>query len=279
MMPPAQSHLAWSPRRGGSPISSEREPFLSLVVPAYNEEGRLPESLRRIASYLGEQPYDWEVVVSDDGSEDGTAAVVESFAARDPRFRLLRLAHRGKAAAVRGGVMASRAKLSFICDADLSMPIEEVGKFLPFFAEGYDIAIGSREAPGARRYHEPYYRHLMGRVFNRIVRFLTIGGFQDTQCGFKCFKADVARDLFERSHLYCDDSQPIQGPLVTGFDVELLFLAVRSGYRVAEVPIDWYYAKGSKVRPVRDTFAMLGDVLRVRFNDLRGKYNGRPGQH
>jgi dolichyl-phosphate beta-glucosyltransferase len=237
---------------------------------------RLPESLRRIEQYLAGQPYDWEVVVADDGSEDGTALVVDAFATRDERFRLLRLMHRGKAAAVRGGVMAAQGKLSFICDADLSMPIEEVGKFLPFFAEGYDVAIGSREAPGARRYHEPYYRHLMGRVFNGIVRCLTIGGFQDTQCGFKCFKAEVARDLFERSQLYREDGQPIRGPLVTGFDVELLFLAVRSGYKVAEVPIDWYYAEGSKVRPVRDTFAMLGDVLRVRFNDLRGKYNGRP---
>lgn len=253
-----------------------REPFLSIIVPAYNEEARLPDSLSKIASYLATQPYDWEVIVADDGSEDGTAAVAAEFAGRDERIRPVGLIHRGKAAAVRGGVMAARGKLAFICDADLSMPIEEVGKFIPLFAEGYDIAIGSREAPGAKRYNEPYYRHLMGRVFNRLVRLLTIGGFQDTQCGFKCFKAEVARDLFNRSQLYRADGGPIKGPLVTGFDVELLFLAVRSGYRVVEVPIDWYYAKGSKVRPVRDTFAMMGDVLRVRWNDLRGAYDERP---
>lgn len=261
---------------GGSAISGTCEVLLSLVVPAYNEEARLPDSLGRIMAYLATQAYEWEVVVADDGSEDDTAAVAESFAARDGRIRLVRLPHRGKAAAVRGGVMAARGRLSFICDADLSMPIDELGKFLPCFDEGYDVAIGSREAPGAKRYNEPYYRHLMGRVFNRLVRVLTVGGFQDTQCGFKCFKAEVARDLFNRSQLYRADGGPIKGPLVTGFDVELLFLAVRSGYRVAEIPIDWYYAKGSKVRPVRDTFAMVGDVLRVRWNDLRGKYDERP---
>jgi dolichyl-phosphate beta-glucosyltransferase len=244
-------------------------------VPAFNEEARLPDSLNRIVAYLATQQYEWEVVVADDGSEDDTVGVAEAFAVRDQRIRLLHLPHRGKAAAVRGGVMAAKAKLAFICDADLSMPIHELGKFIPCFTEGYDIVIGSREAPGAKRYNEPYYRHLMGRVFNRLVRLLTIGGFQDTQCGFKCFKAEVARDLFNRSQLYRDSDGPIKGPLVTGFDVELLFLAVRSGYKVAEIPIDWYYAKGSKVRPVHDTFAMVGDVLRVRWNDLRGMYDER----
>ncbi|MHB1130963.1 MAG: dolichyl-phosphate beta-glucosyltransferase [Chloroflexota bacterium] len=256
-------------------MSEQHDPFLSLVVPAYNEEERLPDSLAKVTTYLSTQPYDWEVVVADDGSEDSTAAVTEVFAASEPRVRLLRLVHRGKAAAVRGGIMASRGKLAFICDADLSMPIHEISKFIPPFAEGYDIAIGSREAPGAKRYNEPGYRHLMGRVFNRLVRLLTIGGFQDTQCGFKCFKAEVARDLFNRSLLYSGEGAPIKGPLVTGFDVELLFLAVRSGYRVAEIPIDWYYAKGSKVRPLRDTFRMIGDVLRVRLNELRGTYDER----
>lgn len=188
---------------------------------------------------------------------------------------MLNLRHLGKAAAVRGGILAARGELAFICDADLSMPIEEVAKFLPSFAQGYDIAIGSREATGAKRYGEPFYRHLMGRVFNRLVRLLTVGGFQDTQCGFKCLRAAVARDLFNRMRLYSDDGRPIKGPMVTGFDVELLFLALRSGYRVAEIPIDWYYAKGSKVNPVRDTFRMFGDVVKVRINDLRGQYNHR----
>ncbi len=227
-------------------------------------------------TYLRQQPYEWEVVVADDGSEDGTANVVERFAADESRVKLLRLSHRGKAAAVRGGVMAAQGRLTLIADADLSMPIAEVAKFIPWFEAGYDIAIGSREAPGARRYGEPFYRHLMGRVFNRLVRTLTIGGFQDTQCGFKVLRTDVARDLFERMLLYSADGRPIKGPMVTGFDVELLFLAVRGGYRVAEVPINWYYAKGSKVSPVRDTFRMFGDVLRVRINELRGKYDHRP---
>ncbi len=254
------------------PITPPPIPFLSLVIPAYNEESRLPDSLAKILAYLKDRPYTWEVIVADDGSEDGTAQVVASFAAVDQRFRLLRLAHRGKAAAVRSGILAARGELAFICDADLSMPIEEIGKFVPLFAEGYDVAIGSREAPGAKRYGEPFHRHLMGRVFNRIVRLLTVGGFQDTQCGFKCLRAEVARDLFARMRLYRDDGREIRGPMVTGFDVELLFLAVRRGYRVAEVPVIWYYATGSKVRPVRDTFRMLKDVLLVRLNDWRGMY-------
>lgn len=256
----------------GRAIFSNDEPFLSLVVPAYNEESRLPDSLAKIAAYLGEQPYSWEVVVADDGSEDGTAAQVSAFSAREGRIRLLSLPHCGKGAAVRAGILAAKGKLVFICDADLSMPIAEVAKFIPLFAEGYDIAIGSREAPGAKRIGEPFYRHVMGRVFNAVVRLLTVGGFRDTQCGFKCFKASVARELFTHALLYGDDGRPIKGPMVTGFDVELLLLAVRRGYRVAEVPIDWYYGEGSKVRPVRDTFRMFGDVVRVRLNDWRGKY-------
>ncbi|MHB1415131.1 MAG: dolichyl-phosphate beta-glucosyltransferase [Chloroflexota bacterium] len=256
-------------------IAGSNSPFLSLIVPAYNEESRLPDSLAKIVSYLRKQDYEWEVVVANDGSEDGTAAVAERFAALDGRVRLLNLKHLGKAAAVRGGILKARGELVFICDADLSMPIEEVAKFLPAFAQGYDIAIGSREAVGAKRYGEPFYRHLMGRVFNRLVRLLTVGGFQDTQCGFKCLRAVVARDLFNRMRLYSDDGRPIKGPMVTGFDVELLFLALRSGYRVAEIPIDWYYAKGSKVNPVQDTFRMFGDVVKVRINDLRGQYNHR----
>jgi dolichyl-phosphate beta-glucosyltransferase len=257
---------------GGRSIPTQIEPLLSLVVPAYNEEARLPTSLKKITDYLQTQPYDWEVIVADDGSEDETAAVAEAFAAADERVRVLRLKHLGKAGAVRGGIMAAQGKLVFICDADLSMPIEEVSKFIPSFAEGYDIVIGSREAPGSKRYGEPFYRHLMGRVFNRIVRLLTVGGFQDTQCGFKCLKSDVARDLFSEMRLYSDDGRVVRGPMVTGFDVELLYLAMRRGYRVAEVPIHWYYAKGSKVRPLHDTVRMFSDVLRVRINDLRGRY-------
>lgn len=247
-----------------------------MVVPAYNEQGRLPASLSKIAGYLASQDYSWEVVVVDDGSTDSTAAVVEEFLRhrRAPgEIRLVRNPHYGKAYAVRSGVLAARGELIFLCDADLSTPIEEMARFLPPIQGGYDIAIGSREAPGARRYDEPLYRHLMGRAFNRVVRWLTGGPFQDTQCGFKMFRGVVARDLLARGQLYRGGGRPVRGPMVTGYDVEMLFLALKFGYRVAEVPVDWYYMAGSKVNPWKDTFRMLGDVLRVRLNDLRGRYD------
>src|SRR5262249_18371080 len=167
---------------------------------------------------------------------------------------LIRNHHRGKGYAVRSGVLAANGTLVFLCDADLSMPIDELGKFVALMEQGWDIAIGSREAAGARRYGEPAYRHVMGRVFNFVVRAIAVGHFQDTQCGFKCFRTEVARDLFNRVMLYRDDAPEVKGPMVTGFDVEVLFLADKLGYKATEVPINWYYATGSKVNPVKDTY-------------------------
>jgi dolichyl-phosphate beta-glucosyltransferase len=158
-------------------------------------------------------------------------------------------------------MLAARGEYLFICDADLSMPIEEVAKFLPPQLEDYDVAIASREVEGARRYGEPAYRHLMGRVFNFLVRLLAVPGFQDTQCGFKCFRREVARDIF-----------PYQTMDGWGFDVEVLFIARKRGYRIVEVPINWYYMANSRVKPIRDTLSMLGELLQVRLNDWQGMY-------
>jgi len=141
------------------------------------------------------------------------------------------------------------------------MPIEEVAKFLPPALEGYDVAIASREVAGARRYGEPAYRHLMGRVFNFLVRLLAVPGFQDTQCGFKCFRRAVACDIFPY--------QTIEG---WGFDVEVLFIAQKRGYHIVEVPINWYYMASSRVNPVKDTLSMLRELFKVRLNDWRGMY-------
>jgi hypothetical protein len=138
--------------------------------------------------------------------------------------------------------------------------------------EGFDVAIGSREGVGARRYNEPSYRHLMGRAFNLIVQSLAVPGIQDTQCGFKAFRHATARDLFGSMQLYGADSGPVKGALLTGFDVEILFLARKWGYKIAEVPVHWYYGKESKVNPIKDSYRNLRDVLRVRWNDLRGRY-------
>jgi glycosyltransferase involved in cell wall biosynthesis len=251
---------------------SASRPWLSIVVPAFNEEARLPTSLQKINAYLTQQDYAAEVIVVDDGSEDRTGAVAESLLPGMPTLRIIRNPHRGKAYAVKTGVMASRGSLIFLCDADLSMPIEEIAKFIPFFAQGYAVVIGSREAPGARRFSEPEYRHVMGRVFNFLVRTVLFGEFQDTQCGFKCLSRDAALDLFPRLQVRTTEVE-VKGPMVTGFDVEMLYLARKLGYRIAEVGIHWYYARGSKVNPVQDTLRLVADLIKVRINDRRGYYD------
>jgi len=242
------------------------------VVPAYNEERRLPASLARILCYLDEQPYAGEVIVVDDGSEDDTVEMARGLLPRRPNLRLIENDHRGKGYAVRTGMLAARGQVSLFCDADLAVPIEETERFLARLEEGYDVVIGSREGIGARRYGEPGYRHLMGRVFNFLVRIVAVGGFQDTQCGFKCFRGEVARDIFARLHLYGDEARLIQGAALTAFDVELLFLALKRGYRVSEVPVEWHYGLHSKLNPLADTLRMARDVLAVRINDWRGRY-------
>lgn len=238
--------------------------FLSVIVPAYNEERRLLHSLGRIVGYLGKQEYTSEVMVVDDGSEDGTAQVVEEMMAELPLLSLIRTEHRGKGHAVKRGMLAGRGEYLFICDADLSMPIEELYKFLPPVLEDYDVAIASREVPGARRYDEPPYRHLMGRAFNWIVRLFAVRGFQDTQCGFKCFRREAAREVF--------GYQTMDG---WGFDVEVLFIAQKRGYKIVEVPINWYYSANSRVHPIRDSIGMFREVLKIRLNDWRGRYRKR----
>ena len=233
-------------------------PFLSLIIPAYNEEERLPRTLNNIQAFLKEQSYDAEVLVVENGSHDRTAQVAAEFA---PEVRLLQEDARGKGLAVRRGMLEASGDFRFICDADLSMPIEEVNRFLPPRLDGYDIAIASREIEGAVRYNEPAYRHWVGRVFNMLVRTLAVPGFQDTQCGFKCFTAEAAMELF-----------PLQRIDGWTFDVELLFVALRLGYRVKEVPVHWYYFPGSRVRMVRDSWTMLMDLFRIRSNWRRGLY-------
>lgn len=244
-----------------------KSPFLTIIVPAYNEAHRLPDTLVKIAAFVASEPYECEVVVVENGSTDDTYRVAQEFAGRHPFIRVLQSA-KGKGAAVRKGMLEGEGEYLFICDADLAMPIEEVRKFVPPAQSDYDVAIASREAPGAARYNEPWLRHLMGRVFNLIVRILAVPGIHDTQCGFKCFRREVARDLFVL--------QTIDG---WAFDVEILHAAVRRGYRLVEVPVNWYYGEGSRVSPIRDSVNMLIEVLRIRRNGRTGLYDRRdPGQ-
>ncbi len=247
-------------------------PFLSVVIPAYNEERRLPQTLQRVTDYLAKQGYASEVVVVDDGSCDRTADVVESFRSLPLPIHLHRNQHRGKGYAVRTGVADARGHIILFFDADSSTPIEDVEKLLPWFERGYGIVIGSREGKGAHRIQEPFYRHLMGRVFNLVVRMLTVRDIQDTQCGFKALRSDVAQAVFARARLYNDTARPVTGAMVTAYDVEVLFLGQKLGYSIKEVPVEWRYGTESKVNPLKDSWRNFRDVLLVRWNDWRGKY-------
>ncbi len=234
---------------------------LSLVIPAYNEERRLLESLTRVRAYLDAKPYGYEVIVVDDGSTDMTSEVVARCARDWPELRLLSGRHRGKGAAVRAGILASHGVAIAIADADLSMPIEHFDRFETEDVRAIDLAIGSREASGALRVKEPGYRHLMGRAFNRLVQLVLVPGVEDTQCGFKRMRREVALDVSRY--------QTVNG---WGFDVEWLYIARLRGYTVREVPIPWYYVPGSRVSPARSTLTMLGDIARIRWNGLHGRY-------
>jgi glycosyltransferase involved in cell wall biosynthesis len=245
-------------------VNEPPPPHLSVVIPAYNEERRLPPTLDTLCSHLERAGIRYEVIVVDDGSADATAATLERAARRHPHLRVIRAPHRGKGHAVRTGMLAARGDFVLFSDADLSVSVEQMVTFPAALDDRVQVAIASREGPRARRHGEPAYRHLMGRVFNLVVQALAVPGVQDTQCGLKCFSRDSAQAIFRRL--------TIDG---FGFDVEALFVARRLGYRVREVPVEWRSVPQSRVDPLRDTLRMFGDVLRVRLNAWRGVY-GRP---
>lgn len=241
-----------------------KPPFVSLIIPAHNEERRLPQTLEQVFAFLQRQTYAAEVLVIENGSTDRTFEVARRFTRRYPDLRVVSEAERGKGLAIRRGMKEARGEFRFICDADLSMPIEELNRFLPPACD-CDISIASREAAGAVRYGEPAYRHLTGRVFNFFIRLLVLPGLQDTQCGFKCFRAAVAADVF------C--YQTLTG---WAFDVEILAVARRRGYAITEISIPWYFNPESKVSLWRDSPRMFLDLLTICRNARRGLYDPRP---
>ncbi len=255
-----QQHVTTS----GEPVTAPdgEPPNLSIIIPAYNEEHRLPGTLAAVASWVEGYAQTAEVIVVENGSTDGTVDVVREFQANCPFLELISGVPRGKGRAIRKGMLAAKGRLRFLCDADLSMPIEQLSRFLPPHANGVDVAIASREVPGAQRFDEPAYRHVMGRVFNWFVKLIALPGLQDSQCGFKLFTAAAAEDVFRSARL--------EG---WGFDPEVLFIARKRGYTIREVPIDWYFNADSRVRLIHDTLSMVQEVLGIRLNDWRGVYN------
>ncbi len=245
-----------------SPVASE----LSIVIPAYNEERRLPETLGRVRAYLEARRTNAEVIVVDDGSHDRTAAVVEEWRAQFPAVRLLSNGrNRGKGYSVRHGMLEARGRLVLFTDADLSAPIEEADKLLAALA-GYDVAIGSRAVDRSLiEVHQSALRELAGITFNWVVRVVTGLPFVDTQCGFKAFARERTRIIFEQQRIER-----------FGFDPEILFLAKHHGLRAVEIPVRWAHDPQTKVNVLRDGVRMFGEVLLIRWNWLLGRYPKSP---
>jgi dolichyl-phosphate beta-glucosyltransferase len=236
-------------------------PDLAVVIPAYNEALRIEATLREIASYLRASPWNWEIRVVDDGSADGTANIVAAVAREERRITLQREPHRGKGGAVRAGLRAANASHRFLCDADLSMPIAEIRRFMPPGLGDAQVAIGSREGAGARRVGEPWLRHIAGRGFNTIVRMMMDEDIQDTQCGFKMFTAAAVETIFPHVR--------VEG---WAFDIEVLYVAKLHGLRILEVPIEWHYRADSRLRMGRDGLGMLRELAAIRRRAKDGAY-------
>jgi len=241
---------------------TQTAPELSIVIPAYNEERRLPDTLRRIRAYVEAKRVEAEVIVVDDGSTDRTAAIVMEARMSWPALRLVRNdSNRGKGYSVRHGVLEARGRIVLFTDADLSAPIEEADKLLAVLGP-YEMAIGSRAVDRSLiEVHQSRVRELAGIIFNKIVRAVTGVAFEDTQCGFKAFLRAPTRIVFEQ-----------QRTSWFGFDPEILFLAKRHGLRVAEIPVRWAHNPDSKVRMFSDSLRMFTEVLKIRWNWVLGRY-------
>ena len=237
-------------RKNGMPL------MISIVIPAYNEKKRIRGSLSEVFAFMSDSGMEYEIIVVDDGSSDGTSRIVESMAADSPKVILVRYEkNRGKGHALRTGALVAKGDFVLVMDADLSTPMEELWKMMPYLAKGeYDIAIGSRAlALSDIIRKQPWWRQGMGKMFNKIVKTLVIGDFSDTQCGFKLFAGNVARTLFGEAKI---DR--------FAYDVEILARAKKKGYRILEVPIRWVDSPESKVDPLKDSLQMLADLVRIR---------------
>jgi len=247
------------------------KPYLSVIIPAYNEETNIRlGALDKVSRYLEKQTYSWEVIVVNDGSTDATPDLVLEFAHANKGFRMVDDPHRGKAATIISGINEAHGEIVLFTDLDQATPLVEVEKILRHFGKGADVVIGSRQG---RRAGAPLTRKIMGRGF-MLLRSVVLGlsGITDTQCGFKAFRRDVARNIFKRLKLY-GNTQIISGSKVTaGFDIEVLFIARKLGYKIVEVPVEWHYVETRRVNPIKDSWEGLLDIINIRLNAWRGEY-------
>ena len=237
------------------------EKKISLVVPAYNEEKLIVSSLKNILTYMIKNKYNFEVIVVDDGSKDKTKEKVRSI--KDKHVKLLSYKpNKGKGHAVKIGMLAAKGDLLLFLDADLSTPIEEIEKFIPL-TKNYDVVIASRALKESQiKVHQPFYRELIGKVFNKMVQLLAVWGIKDTQCGFKMFTKKAANIIFKRQRIYG-----------WAFDVELLFIAKKYRLKIKEMPVTWINEGDSRVSPIKSSIQMFIQILKINLNNIRGYYN------
>lgn len=240
------------------------DPAYSIVIPAYNESGRLGGTLERVLAYVHSGGWNAEVIVVNDGSRDDTEAIARGFAARDPMLRIVNNpGNRGKGYSVRNGMLHARGRIVIFTDADLSSPIEEASKLLEALDSGADVAIGSRWLRAeTQTQRQPLHRQIFGRIFNLLLRMILGLQFKDTQCGFKAFKQRAVQAIF-----------PLQKIERWGFDPEILFLARKFGFQIKEIPVLWGHSGGTRIHPLIDGSRMFMEMLHIRWNDLTGKYD------
>lgn len=245
----------------------------SIVISAYNEESRITKTLTQTLSFMNQFAPAFEIIVVDDGSKDKTAEVIEEYAKDHPEIKLIKNVHKGKAGGIRTGMLKSSGKMVLMMDADMATPLEELKRLATWINDNdFDIAIASREGIGAERQDEPLYRHVMGRVFNLLIKVVLGLEFQDTQCGFKLFKGDVARKVFDHLRVYGDNLPQINKPFFGAFDVEVLYCAKHMGYKVKDVPVKWNYVPTTRLNVLSNSYKMARDVLRIKILGLKGVY-------
>ncbi len=253
-------------------VMSANDPYLSVVIPSYNELANVQRGvLESVAEFLATQPYSYEVILTDDGSTDGTTEILAAFAKKNPHFRLLANPHAGKGPTVKSGMLLATGSWRLFTDFDQSTPLSEVTKFLTHTSQ-FDIITGSREEVGAQRQKESLLRHVMGRVFNTLVRILAVPGMRDTQCGFKLFSAAATEMLFPKLYIY-GGNLVLKDAFTGAFDVELLFLARKNNLKIKEVGVAWSHYASDRVNPLKDSYRMLRDIIKIRLADLGGKYS------
>ena len=243
--------------------------YLSVVIPAYNEQSNLKKDvLGDIRNYLAGQKYSWEVIIVDDESTDDTARLAKEFTKKHKGFRVLKEPHRGKGGTIIAGVLASRGDIVLFTDMDQATPINQIEKILPKLRKNIDVAIGSRMG----REGAPLIRKLMAYGFVLLRTVILRLPFKDTQCGFKAFKSDAAKNIFKNMRVFGEKAKSQGASVTAGFDLETLYIARKLGLKVAEVPVEWYHQEGTKVSPIKDSWEGFRDLVRVRINAILGKY-------